>query len=202
MTISHSIRFQPCGFDYHRHWPKLVTEADLLILAAEVFHDVTVAGPSGIAVPEISKAGIGFNGRADSLQDRQPLLLPPPEQVPDRNGLDLALHLRVRTDGKPYDLLVKAVLLRMRHHLSDTCVIGSSRSWRHWAQAHHLAASVFGGHRQLGRSQLGDTTAGLVLVGRRWTDPRPARHPDGAGTPLMQLAAGHDRRTQPLQDRT
>ncbi|MEU8001591.1 hypothetical protein AB0B66_10560 [Catellatospora sp. NPDC049111] len=175
MAIAHSFRIQPASFDYHRFWPKLVSEADLLIVAAEVFYGVTVTGPCGVGTPEISKNGIGFNGRADASQDRQPFQLHPPEQTRRGHDHDRAEHSRIRTDGHPYDLVVKAVLLRMRHHLSGTCVIGSSRSWRHWATAHNLVTTTFGGHRCLDRRLLGDTTAGLVLVGRHWTDPRNAR---------------------------
>lgn len=178
-AIAHSFRVQPDTWDYTGAWLRLHRDIEILLTAAEVFHGLTVYGPCGTGPAHLSASGIAFNGDARLWQHAQPLVLTPPDRSRQLAVHGISVHCRVRTDCHPYDLLVKAALLRMRHRLPDICRIGSTRSWRTWQAAYDLTARVFGGDRRgLHPRVLSDTTAGLVWTGRAWTDPRaPSAQP-------------------------
>lgn len=83
-----------------------------------------VAGPNGSGKPWVSTRGIAFNGRGENAHE--PFLFPrscTPERAGDRFDW-------CKTERKPYDVLVMAVLLVLHQHL-DICIAsdGTPNEW-------------------------------------------------------------------------
>jgi len=116
--------------DYAAAWPAIITDTRTIITAVRAA-GIVIAGPDGRRRPQLDVEGIAFNGDATSDLDYESFILAPPGPAP-RVG-----HPFCKTDRRPYDLAVAAVLLRCHLVLPDTFRIwsdgGWDREWRHGA---------------------------------------------------------------------
>lgn len=109
-------------------WQALVTDAQLLINEA----GIALAGGDGTGEPEFSDKIITFNGRAAQDEDYETFELSSDEET----------FAFCKTDRRPYDLIVCAILLRAANILPNFTV-SSDGSWDAWAPARELYARVF-----------------------------------------------------------
>jgi hypothetical protein len=134
-------------------WPTILDDTRRIIAAVRR-HGIVVAGPDGLGRPTIDQhAGIALNGDATTDLDAEPFQLDPPLPAAPAGA-----RLRFcKTNAKPYDLAVTAILLRCRLLLPDTVALRSDGDWdTHWRDgravyggvtawgARNLVAALFG----------------------------------------------------------
>jgi hypothetical protein len=95
-----------------------------------LFGGVKIGGSFGYGRPIFREHAIGFNGRPSC----EPLVIyrvfHKPQQAPDKFGLYWDY---VKTNEKPYDELVVAVLVSFKHHF-PTAALSSDGGERDWAR--------------------------------------------------------------------
>ncbi|HEY2670149.1 MAG TPA: hypothetical protein VGJ07_07195 [Rugosimonospora sp.] len=112
---------------YTAAWPGIVADARRIITAVRAA-GIVIAGPDGYHRPTCDLVeGIAFNGDATSDLDYETFWLQPPGWAPRcARGF-------CKTERRPYDLAVAAVLLRCHLLLPDLFAIGSDGDWdREW----------------------------------------------------------------------
>jgi hypothetical protein len=114
-------------------WAGLTRDAAAVIARhAELNPDRPLSGPRGQGVPELSAARIAINGR-DADDGWEPFIVTPAA------GWNFC-----KTQWRPYDVVVCAILLRATLTVPDF-LIDSDGEWEaDWAHARDLYTSVFG----------------------------------------------------------
>ncbi|GAA1577218.1 hypothetical protein GCM10009827_118820 [Dactylosporangium maewongense] len=151
MGYTHSWRYRPGSADYAAAWPQILTDVTHLLGTLQG-DAIDLAGPQGYALPIIDPVdGIAFNGAVPEDYECFDL---------DSPGPDRPVWRFCKTDRRPYDLAVTAVLLRCHQLLPGSFLIGSDGSWdRDWHAARGVVRECFGA--VTGTDPLCDTTIGL-----------------------------------------
>jgi hypothetical protein len=112
--------------DYAAVWPGIITDTRKIITAVRAA-GIVIAGPAGRRRPQLDAGGIALNGDATSDLDCESFILAPPGLAPSVG------HSFCKTERRPYDLAVAAVLLRCHLLLPGTFRIWSDGGWdREW----------------------------------------------------------------------
>jgi len=104
-----------------------------------------IRGGHGTGEPTFTSDLISFNGDAVGGMYHETFYFerefePESWQTPDENGRYFSF---CKTARKPYDLLVTAVLIRVKHHFPEIIVYSDGES-RDWIEGLILVAEVFG----------------------------------------------------------
>ena len=152
MGYTHSWRYQPDSADYATAWPQLLADITHLLDTLQS-GEVDLAGPQGYALPIIDPVlGIAFNGAVPEDCDSFHL---------DGPGPDRPVWRFCKTESRPYDVAVTAVLLRCHQLLPGSFLIGSDGSWDgDWDAARQAVQQCFGA--VTAADPLCDTTIGLL----------------------------------------
>jgi hypothetical protein len=132
MAYSHYWTVPRAHRDYVAAWPSILDDTRRIIDAVRQ-HGVVIAGYDGLRRPALHADGhgIAFNGDASTDLDAQPFNLTPPLPIAPTYGQPFSL---CKTNRKPYDVAVAAVLLRCALLLPDVFLIRSDGAWdQEWA---------------------------------------------------------------------
>jgi hypothetical protein len=100
---------------------------------------VPVAGFEGVGHPILTRDSIVLNGQAPAACE--PFEIRAVEF--DRRGRDRFTSY-CKTQGMPYDLVVKAALIVLREHLGDHIAVTSDENDESWSEARSLVQSILG----------------------------------------------------------
>jgi hypothetical protein len=101
--------------------------------------DVRLAGDEGKGEPVLVDDAIVFNGEGAARCEPFALL----RVEHDRRGRGVVSGF-CKTEGLPYDLGVKAVLVVLKHHLRDEIKVSSDQRERGWAEARAAVQAALG----------------------------------------------------------
>ena len=128
MGYTHYFRYQPTSASFATVWAQIITDSRVICQAATAA-GIALAGPLGTGTPVIDEAhGIGLNGDAERGEDYETFTILPP-QVP---GSDHQSWF-CKTERRPYDLAVTAILLRCKLLAPHEFRIASDGTWQEWA---------------------------------------------------------------------
>ena len=127
MGYTHSWCVPVAHRDYLAGWPTIVEDTRRIIDAVRD-HGIVIAGSDGWRRPTLDTDGhgIAFNGDASTDLDADTFRLTPP--MPVMAPLQRPVSF-CKTNRKPYDLAVAAVLLRCTLLLPDVFLIRSDGAW-------------------------------------------------------------------------
>jgi len=139
MSYLHHWEFTPADPAYATAWPAIL-DSTRAVIAHVRGAGVVIAGPDGLHRPLIDRVdGVSFNGDATTDLDYEELYLPAP------GGQATPMFAFCKTNAKPYDLAVTALLLRVYLLIPKTFAIDSDGSWdRDWAPARKVLADLYG----------------------------------------------------------
>lgn len=112
---------------------RILTDVQLLL----PHMGVALAGVEGIGKPVVTAEMIGMNGQTPNAVE--PFVLRQAEI--DLRG-DGVVRQYCKTEGLPYDLAVKAVLIVLRQHIGDDYKISSDQSEHGWDAARAVTQRV------------------------------------------------------------
>jgi hypothetical protein len=162
---------------YAEAWPRIIDDTRRIIDAVRTI-GVVIAGPDGHRRPILDPdEGVAFNGDATTDLDSDAFTLKPPTSVP---GPGWAF---CKTERRPYDLAVAAVLLRCRLLLPGLFLIASDGRWdREWS--HGVLPAAAGAGQAVGARQLVSDLFGDV------PDANPFHRDDLPGRPVLTDTTG------------
>lgn len=121
---------------YTHHWklsrPLTTPERDTLRVFAEIViskHQQILAGPDGLGSPEIGHAGIALNGTHNVRYETFAF------------SFDRSSNF-CKTQQRPYDKVVVALLCLAAHVAPDACSVSSDGDARDWAEGLQIARTT------------------------------------------------------------
>ena len=147
MGYTHYFRYQPTALDFATAWPQIVTDSQLICHAVTAA-GVVLAGPLGTGTPVADPIdGISLNGSAERGEDHDTLTILSPQLGGSGHQSRFC-----KTERRPYDLAVTAILLRCRLLAPDEFRLASDGTWHEWAittsrglpSSRQLLADLFG----------------------------------------------------------
>ncbi|HLL66481.1 MAG TPA: hypothetical protein VK453_12140 [Micromonosporaceae bacterium] len=133
MGYSHYWTMPPGHRAYVTAWATIVADTRRIIDAVRE-HGVVIAGPDGWRRPTLDphEHGIAFNGDASTDLAADTFALAPPLAIAPAHPAPFCC----KTNGKPYDVAVAAVLLRCTLLLPDVFLLRSDGTWDgEWARS-------------------------------------------------------------------
>lgn len=156
MGYCHHFAYQPHHPEFISGWPQLTADAELIIAACArrgVRLGPGVEGYQGKTAPEANERWIWLNGAPWGRLEHETLLILGPgkeaeecvKQMADWFGKVSFVWASVKTQRKPYDLAVTAILLRARLLMPQAFGLSSDGAWAgEWGTARDLVAELFG----------------------------------------------------------
>ena len=118
-----------------------------LLLKPESSHQmkevIILAGGDGTGRPKFTEDLILFNGDATTGMDHETFAIER-EQKNARIGEKCLVFSFCKTNRKPFDLMVKISLLRLKHHFPE-CEISCDGGKEDWTESKALYKKAFGG---------------------------------------------------------
>ncbi|SPQ97653.1 Uncharacterized protein PBTT_05547 [Plasmodiophora brassicae] len=124
-------------------WARIVGAAERIVKMSPV----PLAGSTGErgTSPVVSETMVAFNGVGDDAGHAFVLAAPDAERdlLPALDPTQAAFHV-CRTEERPYDTVVKAVLAAVEHIAPGAFAIMSDHAERHWHDGLELASAALG----------------------------------------------------------
>jgi hypothetical protein len=123
-------------------WPQMVSDANRIVMVCQQ-RGVGVAGWDGVGRPQIDSTGIALNGVGDESHESLNIELAESAWSPD----DRFIYSFCKTNRKPYDIVVTAILLRCHELAPESFAIASDGSWEYEWRFGSADASYRPSHR-------------------------------------------------------
>lgn len=137
------------GYTHYWSRPRELDEAAFAAAARDCARlagaaSIALVGPDGRGHARFERDVVAFNGVADL--GYEPLVVERRVEREPVFGLETAQRMTgfCKTRARPYDLLVTACLVALRHHLADAFEVRSDGTEAEWAGARRLCRRVLG----------------------------------------------------------
>jgi hypothetical protein len=171
MGYTHYWAFEPTAAGWGEGFARTATDAARIIAAAGI---PLVADPDEpTRPPEVTAEVIWLDGIGEDGHETFALTCDPAGDLTEWHAQEAAEQGYwwdyCKTNWKPYDLVVCAVLIRAHQHLPDAFVFDSDGHWDDpsWRDAQNLIARVFGSDAVPVQDPTRDTLTGPPSIARR-----------------------------------